>query len=205
MNHAIEFRSAPYELLTITPRKKSLHNQLIRVEAGKVLLKLGKNEYVYNQGDIFWVPFDCLSSLTIFPSTHLSVTTLSIRLLTSFPVNAGQITPTSLMTAILDKLQSEFIQHEQKPGVLNDLLSVLKHELEQMQPKLRSSQESQLVTQWKPESTQISGELALILRIREARKLKLSGIKTDRISATLFDGNEEQFKQLYLSLLGEPI
>ena len=205
MNHAIEFQSTHYEFLTITPRKKTLHNQLYRIESGKVLLKLGKNEYVYNAGEAFWLPFDCLSSLTILPGCHVSNIKLSIRLLDAFPSQAGQVSLTPLMTAIIDRLQTELTQNETRSALHIDLLTVLKHDLLRVHPKLSQSLESQQVSRWTAGSTQLTGELALILRVREARKMKLSGIKSDKICATLFANNEAQFAQLYHSLLGEPI
>ncbi|MCL9774132.1 AraC family transcriptional regulator [Vibrio methylphosphonaticus] len=205
MNHAIEFQSTHYELLTITPRKKSLHNQLFRVESGKVLLKLGKNEYVYNAGDAFWLPFDCLSSLTILPGSHVNSIRLSVRLSDPFPNKAGQVSLTPLMTAVIDRLRVEWAHSEKRDDLHLDLLTVVKHDLLRTHPKLSLSLESQQVSQWTPDSTDLTGELALILRVREARKMKLSGIKSDKICAALFGNNEAQFTQLYHSLLGESI
>ncbi|MGR5178431.1 AraC family transcriptional regulator [Vibrio parahaemolyticus] len=198
MNHAIDFQSTHYQLLTITPRKKTLHNQLFRVENGKLLLKLGKNEYVYNAGDTFWLPFDCLSSLTILPGSVLTTIKFSVRLQDNFPLQAGNVSLSPLATAILDRLQSNDNKTYEK-----ELLQVLRQDAVAFRPKLQQDQESQMVSQWTPHSNAMTGELALVLRLREARKLKLSGTSTEVICDKLFAGDIKQLQQLSLSLLGE--
>ncbi|MCW8346440.1 AraC family transcriptional regulator [Vibrio sp. ZSDZ65] len=197
MNHAIEFQSTHYEFLTITPRKKTLHNQLYRIESGKVLLKLGKNEYVYNAGEAFWLPFDCLSSLTILPNTKLSLAKFSVRLSDLFPSQAGRVTLTSLLTALLNKLNEQIDSEIRK-----DLLQVVRHEVVALHPHLSQSKECKEITEWRPNTTSISGELSLVLLVREARKQKLSGIKKESICEKLFGGSEMQLQSLSLSLLG---
>lgn len=198
MNHAIDFQSTRYQLLTITPRKKTLHNQLFRVESGKLLLKLGKNEYVYNAGDTFWLPFDCLSSLTVLPGSVLTTIKFSVRLHDNFPFQAGSVLLSPLATAILDRLLSNDNKTYEK-----ELLRVLRQDAVSFRPKLKQDQESLLISQWTPHSTAMTGELALVLRLREARKLKLSGASTDVICDRLFAGDIKQLQQLSLSLLGE--
>lgn len=200
MNHAIDFQSTHYQLLTITPRKKTLHNQLFRVESGKLLLKLGKNEYVYNAGDTFWLPFDCLSSLTVLPGSVLTTIKFSVRLHDNFPLQAGSVLLSPLATAILDRLQGNDNKTYQK-----ELLQVLRQDAVAFRPKLQQDQESQMVSQWTPHSNAMTGELALVLRLREARKLKLSGTSTELICDKLFAGDIKQLQQLSLSLLGEPM
>lgn len=200
MNHAIGFQSTHYQLLTITPRKKTLHNQLFRVESGKLLLKLGKNEYVYNAGDTFWLPFDCLSSLTVLPGSVLTTIKFSVRLHDNFPLQAGSVLLSPLATAILDRLQSNDNKTYEK-----ELLQVLRQDAVAFRPKLQQDQESQMVSQWTPHSNAMTGELALVLRLREARKLKLSGTSTEVICDKLFAGDIKQLQQLSLNLLGEPM
>ena len=200
MNHAIDFQSTHYQLLTITPRKKTLHNQLFRVESGKLLLKLGKNEYVYNAGDTFWLPFDCLSSLTVLPGSVLTTIKFSVRLHDNFPLQAGSVLLSPLATAILDRLQSNDNKTYEK-----ELLQVLRQDAVAFRPKLQQDQESQMVSQWTPHSNAMTGELALVLRLREARKLKLSGTRTEVIFDQLFAGDIKQLQQLSLNLLGEPM
>ncbi|WP_240205603.1 AraC family transcriptional regulator [Vibrio sp. CyArs1] len=197
MNHAIDFQSISYDLLTITPRKKTLHNQLFRVESGKVLLKLGKNEYVFNAGDTFWLPLDCLMSLTILPTSHVSVVKFSVRLTDSFPKQAGQVNVSTLTSALLDRLLIESCV-----DITKDLLQVIRHDVTKLSPKLSQTQECLAVSQWKPNSETISGELALALLVREARKQRLSGIKLEAICNNLFAGNREQLQLLSQSLLG---
>lgn len=197
MNHAIDFQSTSYDFVTITARKKTLHNQLFRVEDGQVLVKLGKNDYLYQAGDLFWLPCDCLTSLTILPHTKLSTIKFSVRLRDSFPTQAGRVTATPLMTALLDKISRTSNQEVNK-----DLLQVMRHEVACMAPALTLDTMSEKISRWTPGSNSVSGELSLVLLVREARKLKLSGKKADAICEQLFAGNHEQFQQLTQSLLG---
>ena len=44
MNFAIEYTSAYYSHLEITPRKKVVKHSLVSVESGLVLIKIGKQE-----------------------------------------------------------------------------------------------------------------------------------------------------------------
>ncbi|MGR5362411.1 AraC family transcriptional regulator [Vibrio mediterranei] len=197
MNHAIDFQSISYDLLTITSRKKTLHNQLFRVESGKVLLKLGKNEYVFNAGDAFWLPIECLMSLTILPNSQLSLVKLSVRLADQFPKKAGKVHLSPLSKALLDKLL-----HESDLATVNDLLQVVRREIIELQPKLAQTPECLAISKWQPKADSISGELALVLLVREARKQRLSGTKLGVICDNLFAGNKEQLQLLSQSLLG---
>lgn len=197
MNHAIDFQSNSYDFVTITARKKTLHNQLIRVEEGQVIVRLGKNEYLYQAGELFWLPFDCLTSLTILPHTKLSTVKFSIRLRDKFPGQAGHIKATPLTSAIIDRLTTA-----SSDVIKNDLLQVLRHEVAAMSPALTLDSTSENISHWRPGSNTVSGELALVLLVREARKLKLSGKKTEAICEQLFAGNQAQFQQLTQNLLG---
>lgn len=200
MNHAIDFHTTHSPLLTITPRKKTLHNQLVHVEEGKVLLKLGKNEYAYSAGDTFWLPFDCLSSLTLLPGSVFNTVKFSVRLADKFPTQAGQVMPSTLMSALLNSLSKT-----DDAEIKKDLLQVMRHEVKTCKPVLKQDKESAEITAWTPNSTSITGELALVLLVREARKQKLSGKKSEAICQSLFSGNQEHFKQLTTTLLGEAL
>jgi hypothetical protein len=200
MNHAIDFQSTSYDFVTITARKKTLHNQLFRVEEGQVMVRLGKNEYLYQAGELFWLPFDCLTSLTILPQTKLSTLKFSIRLRDKFPSQAGRVEATPLISAILEKIIAS-----PSDEMKNDLLQVMRHEAGALSPTLSLDSTSENISRWTPGSDKVTGELALVLLVREARKLKLSGKKPETICEQLFAGNMEQFQQLTLSLLGNEL
>jgi hypothetical protein len=200
MNHAIDFQSNSYDFVTTTARKKTLHNQLIRVEEGQVIVRLGKNEYLYQAGELFWLPFDCLTSLTMLPHTKLSTVKFSIRLRDKFPGQAGHVNATPLTSAILDRLITA-----SSDVIKNDLLQVLRHEVAALSPALALDNTSENISRWTPGSNTVSGELALVLLVREARKLKLSGKKPEAICEQLFAGNQAQFQQLTQTLLGSEL
>ena len=69
---------------------------------------------------------------------------------------------------------------------------------------LNSSVLTDSINQWHPNcESQIAIDLCLILTLREARKMKLSGKKQQVIVDTLFNGNNEEYEQLCLLVFGE--
>ena len=71
---------------------------------------------------------------------------------------------------------------------------------------LTTSALSDTINQWHPDSDAAIGiELCLILTLREARKMKLSGKKQSEIVATLFNHNDEEYEQLCGLVFGEII
>jgi hypothetical protein len=78
----------------------------------------------------------------------------------------------------------------------------VRREIIELQPKLAQTPECLAISKWQPKTDSISGELALVLLVREARKQRLSGTKLGVICDNLFAGNKEQLQLLSQSLLG---
>ncbi|MBR9788336.1 MAG: AraC family transcriptional regulator [Vibrionaceae bacterium] len=202
MNYAIEFHDTNYPFLNVTARKKALKHSLLSVIEGLVIIKLGKHEYAIEPGQFFWIPQGCLSSLTFLPNTRVHCCNFSVRLSDDFSQQAGFIKPSVLLKALLDKLSTV----ESRSDVQLDLLAVIKHEVGTISPTLASSTLSKAINQWKPGcEVSISRELCLVLTLREARKMKLSGKKEADIVEALFAGNCEEYEQLCFLVFGEPL
>nr|WP_319557014.1 AraC family transcriptional regulator [uncultured Vibrio sp.] len=202
MNYAIEFHDTNYPFLNVTARKKALKHCLLSVIEGLVIIKLGKHEYAIEPGQFFWIPQGCLSSLTFLPNTRVHRCDFSVRLSDDFTQQAGFIKPSALLKALLDKLPTV----EPRSDIQLDLLAVIKHEVVTVYPVLSSSELSKVLNQWKPGcEVRISRELCLVLTLREARKMKLSGKKDAEVVETLFAGNSEEYEQLCFLVFGEPL
>jgi hypothetical protein len=202
MNYAIEFHDANYPFLNVTARKKALKHSLLTVVEGLAIIKLGKREYAIEPGQYFWIPQGCLSSLTFLPNTRVRRCDFSIRLAEGFSQQAGYIKPSVLLKALMDKLPSV----EARSDIQLNLLAVVKHEVLTISATLSSSALSKAINQWQPGcDASISIELCLVLTLREARKMKLSGKKQAEIVAELFAGNSEEYEQLCFLVFGETL
>lgn len=202
MNYAIEFHDTHYPFLHVTARKKALKHSLLSVVEGTVIIKLGKQEYAIEPGQYFWIPQGCLRTLTFLPNTHVHRCDFSVRLNDEFPQQAGFIKPPALLKALIERL----VTTEMHSELHQDLLAVVKHEVVTVSPALSSSALSKAINQWKPgDETNTSRELNLVLTLREARKMKLSGKKETEIIAALFAGNREEYEQLCFLVFGEAL
>ncbi|CAE6919002.1 hypothetical protein ACOMICROBIO_GDFFDHBD_01866 [Vibrio sp. B1REV9] len=202
MNYAIEFHDTHFPFLHVTARKKALKHSLLSVVEGLVIIKLGKQEYAIEPGQYFWIPQDCLSSLTFLPNTRLNRCDFSIRLTDEFPQQAGFFKPSSLLKALVQKLSIT----QKRDQYQLDLLAVVKHEVLTLRPSLNNSPLTNSINQWQPGCEErISRELCLVLTLREARKMKLSGKKQQDIVERLFAGNEEEFEQLCFLVFGDAL
>jgi len=199
MHHAIDFQSQLDQFLVCTPRKKSLKHQLIKVTQGLVLVKLGKLEYALEAGQWFWLPFDTLVSLTYTPNTLTQSITVSSRVRTRFPKQAGFVHANELLTAVVNRLET--IAERCDEQVL--LLNVVEQELASLKPELTESQFTKQVNQWQADkASNLSNELKLVLRVREANKQMQSGKKRAVVVEALFGGDEALFSNLERTLLG---
>lgn len=178
MNFAIEYASAYFSHLVITPRKKVLKHSLVSVQSGLVLIKLGKQEYAVEPGQSVWIPHDCLTSLTYFPNTQVNRVDFSIRLTDSFPRQAGYITQTNLSSALLEKLEQTKARTSNANNTeqaFKDMLSVLKQEVLSFKPLLCESALSQRFNQWNIDDSNLPQEHTLVMVMREAKKRMQSG------------------------------
>ncbi|MDK9754927.1 AraC family transcriptional regulator [Vibrio sp. D173a] len=202
MNYAIEFHDANYPFLNVAARKKALKHSLLSVVEGLAIIKLGKHEYAIEPGQHFWLPQGCLSSLTFLPNTRVTRCDFSVRLADAFAQQAGYVKPSALLSALIEKL----VMTKARSGHQLDLLAVVKHEVLTLKPMLTSSALTDSINKWKPGyDSQVSIELCLVLTLREARKMKLSGKKQSDIVAKLFNNNEEEYEQLCFLVFGEAL
>lgn len=208
MNFAIEYTSAYFSHLVITPRKKVLKHSLVSVQSGLVLIKLGKQEYAVEPGQSVWVPYDCLTSLTYFPNTQVNRVDFSVRLTDSFPRQAGYVTQTNLSSALLEKLEvtkSRSLKTNNTEQAFKDMLSVLKQEVLSFKPLLYESALSQRFNQWNVDDSNLPQEHTLVMVMREAKKRMQSGQKRTLVIDDLFSGKEEEFEQLCMLVFGEDL
>lgn len=201
MHYSIALQTKEFGFLSITPRKKLLKHTLLRVEEGLALVRLGKHEYALEAGHSIWLPFDCLTSISYFPQTKVALTEVSSRVSQTMPKQAGYVKLNPLTNAVVERLASMNAPHEQKL----DLYRVLLSELTTLQPVLKLNAPSQGIAQWSPkqETSELSKEVQLTLRVREARRKLLSGSKKEQVVAELFDGNQAAFEAMYQSICGE--
>lgn len=202
MNYAIEFHDANYPFLNVAARKKALKHSLLSVVEGLAIIKLGKHEYAIEPGQHFWIPQGCLSSLTFLPNTRVTRCDFSVRLTDAFAQQAGYVKPSALLSALIEKLVTTKARSEHQM----DLLAVVRHEVLILKPMLTSSPLTDSINKWKPGcDSSISIELCLVLTLREARKMKLSGKKQTDIVAKLFNNNDEEYEQLCFLVFGEAL
>ncbi|MDR9828770.1 AraC family transcriptional regulator [Vibrio sp. FNV 38] len=198
MNFAIEHTYSNSPFLVITGRKNSLKHRLIHVVSGLMLIRLGKQEYVVEEGQYFWLPFDCLVATTCLPNSHIENVFFSARLNNAFPKQAGFVQASALLQATLERVQEEQIPDD----YIDALNQVLKYECTALKPILSLSPLSEKVSAWTAKDSNLVTEVHICLLIREAYKMKLSGKKDDAIANALFDGKTEQFEILYQALIG---
>ena len=202
MNYAVGLEYRDCEQLIVTPRKRSLKHSLLYVQSGLVLVRLGKLEYALEAGEGWWIPADCLVSLTFMPNSKSIQLDLSQRLTLNFPNQSGNVELSSLGFEGLKQLETIDREHPLYPP----LSELLVYEATQWKPRLIESPLTQAVSRWQPQAVKnqshaLSAEIQLALLIREARKLELSGKKEPQIAALWFDGNIQQYQQLKAILL----
>lgn len=199
MHYAISYQTDLYDFLVSTSRKKLLKHQLICVEQGLVLVKLGKLEYTVEAGEAFWLPFDVLTSVTFTPATLVRSVQVSSRVTLSLPKQGGYVELNELSSAILNRLATLADNRDAQV----DLLAVLRHELTSLKPLLKENKFTKAVNQWQAKQpSQLPNELQLVLTVREASKQMKSGKKREDVVATLFDGNESLLSGLEKAILG---
>lgn len=200
MHYAIQFEQKHSDFLSMTARKPTLKHQLISVEDGLISIRLGKQEYAVAQGDTFWLPANCLSSISYFPHTTCRIVEASQRLTQPFPHQAGYIKPNSLMQALLERLTSVsgLSEHQQV------LLTALQYELLQIKPNLQTTSLSQQLNDWNsPKQQKLPAEYQMVMRIKQAEKLRLSGKKDEQIAEALFGGSTQSYLVAKQAIMGE--
>lgn len=191
MKSAITFHSKTYEQLFYTARKKKNYYELVYVNTGTALIRLGKWEYVVSAGEFFWLPFDSLTSITIVPNSQIAHIAFSIRTREDLPTQGGFVSQTSLLNALIEKLFTASLNEQQEQR----LLAVIQDELLLATFHTNVSKESMQVNNYisvlsdqktTNESNVISAEMALMLKVREADKMRKSGAKDVMIAKRYF-------------------
>ncbi|MFV0575378.1 MAG: AraC family transcriptional regulator [Vibrio sp.] len=200
MNYLISHQNLAFPFLHTTARKKTQKHQLIQVRQGFAAVRLGKNEFIIQAGQILWLPFDCLTSLTYFPNSEILELTISARSQKSYSYQAGLLNGSPILTTMLNELAKcpfDVENQEQKAW-----LNVVNFELEKLRPTLDNT-----LTLEQFIATSKSDRLGLnsALLVREAFKMRSSGAKPEKIIETLFSGQTEQAQQLCLSIADKPL
>ncbi|NVJ58354.1 MAG: AraC family transcriptional regulator [Vibrionaceae bacterium] len=201
MHYAISHQLLRQDFLHSTPRRKLLKHTLLYVRDGLVLAKLSKQEYAVEAGHTFWLPFDTLCSITFFPNTTVQLVEVSCRVTSPLPKQGGYVALNELSQALINRLHDIDNDNE----IRNDQLRVMRHELSTMQPKLKESQLTRNINQWHRDcrDSALSSEQQLVLKVREANKMMLSGKKRAQVIELLFNGDDSAFGQLEALLLGK--
>lgn len=209
MKYSIEHQYTTYPFLLSTPRKKTVKCSLLVVHQGLVLIRLGKNEFALEKGEAFWIPFDCLTSITFFPQCVVTQIDFSMRLKSVFPSQSGYVSLAPVTLAIIEKLKikSANLQDAEKYTThKRNLLTVVYEEALLLKPKLLFSAFSAQLSEWRAGSdTELNQEQLLVLTLREAKKRVQSGQSRQQIIDDLFSGLNEEFEQLCLLVFGEII
>ncbi len=200
MKNAITFQSETHSHLLYTARKKKNHYELISVQTGAVLVRLGKWEYLVMPGESFWLPFDALSAMTVVPNSTISCVQFSIRTRESLPHQGGYVGMTPLLVAGLNKLQSLTMSEQAQQR----LLSVIQDELLEASLHTDLSEESKSINAYLSALTEnktttgysVSPDMMMVLKVREADKMRKSGVKNDMIAARYFSGNVDFLLQV---------
>lgn len=197
----------------MSPRRNANQYSLLLVQKGMALVRMGKHEHIILPNSAFWTPFDCLSSVTLLPNTKTVTVNFSIRLQEPLSEQGGFVELSPLALALIEKLKSTY-NDENRISQQNNLLQVLKDEVLEMQPKLATTPQAEILTQWvkaintkqrEPElkiTGQSTAELKMALRVREAVKLRKSGRKEEFIIEQLFNGNKTAYLQSCFAVLG---
>ena len=200
MHYSISHQTTEFGFLSITPRKKLLKHLLLSVKEGLALVRLGKHEYAVEAGQVVWLPFDCLTSISYLPQTQVSVVEVSCRVQQSMPKQAGFVELNELATAVLNRLATMAQDHQLR----QDLYRVLLSELTGLKPTLQQSSLSQQISMWSPEqASTLASELQLALKVREARRRILSGIKEHDVIESLFTGSQAAYTVTLETICGK--
>ncbi|WP_105902061.1 AraC family transcriptional regulator [Vibrio gangliei] len=211
MNYLIAHKINHFPYLHSTPRKKSIKHKLIYVQQGVICVRLGKEEYVFEQGQALWLPFECLSAVTYFPNTTSLEVEVSCRSTNVYSYQAGEVELSELLSALLKSLANTTFDSadlEQKSW-----LKVVNFELTKLSPLLSS--EMKTITNIKNldiKSLDNKGgshidyaELHMALKVRDALKARSSGMKTKNIVESVFNGNHELAQQLCQAIANQAL
>ncbi|MEW7867387.1 hypothetical protein [Aeromonas diversa] len=122
MHHAIEFLTGHAAILSFGKRLRLPQGRLLQVRHGMGLLRLGNQEHLLCDGELFWLPADCLAAFTPLRGCHWREVRLSIR--QAQPERSGWLRPSPLIGALLDDL-ALWQEEREWQGPYGDRLRVL--------------------------------------------------------------------------------
>lgn len=197
MNYLISHTRTQYPFLVSTARRKTTKHRLIYIEQGHIIVRLGKEEYIFTTGQTLWLPIDCLVAISYLPNTNVTEIEISIRSQRNYPYQAGLLRGSELITAIVNKLCH--LQFSSNDTALKALYSVFIDEITSNEyqkekiPHLNDNHTTAL--QGFSDKTE-HHQIQVALKVREAFKMQQSGKHRSVIINTLFASNETQADQL---------
>ncbi|NAW67401.1 AraC family ligand binding domain-containing protein [Photobacterium halotolerans] len=220
MNQAIEYTKVEQSLLAVGARRKNVTAYLITVNTGAALLRLGKHEFVLTAGSGFWVPFECLHALTVLPGCCYNMINFSARLQQPLCQQAGFVTVTPLLNALLQELNQTQEQSQTNHSPAGRILAVIVDQTAKFSPvtqqicpalpgKLQSVLKKLLERQSPASDDGFSSieailgmsvrELEACLIVREAIRLSRSGRNAEQVASEL------EYQLDHLQALGQTL
>lgn len=201
MKNAITFHSETHPHLFYTARKKKNHYEFVSVLTGAALIRLGKWEYLVLPGEAFWLPFDALSSITVVPNSSISTIKFSVRTRELLPTNGGYVEISPLLFAGIQKLQSSNLTEHAEQRLLqvmqDELLTASLHTELSVESKSINSYLASLTDAKDAADSQVSPDMMMALKVREADKMRKSGAKDEMIAKRYFSGNVPLLQQMF--------
>lgn len=195
MNYLISHNTTHHPFLSITARKKTIKHKLFYVMSGYLSVRVGKEEYLVSAQEAFWLPLECLTALTYFPNSQILEIEISARSRSHYSHQAGYVSPSPLMSALLEKLALHSFSPENIQ--LMTLLKALNFELESLKPILSNGS---ITLQEACQKGKNALSFQMSINVRDALKARASGIKREKVITDFFNGSENHANELCLAI-----
>lgn len=107
MSYPVHFETQSAHRLELLGRHRQPSDQLLHLRAGSLLMRLGRDEFVLRQGDLFWLPADCLHGLTLWQGCQFNRIRFSVRVRGERPRAAGYLRHHPLLMPLLERLEQQ--------------------------------------------------------------------------------------------------
>ena len=104
MPYPVDNISLQESQLRLLGRQRHSADQLLYVQDGSLLLRLGRDELVLRQGESFWLPAECLHGLTLLQGCRLVCVRFSVRVRQRRPQSAGHLLALPLLGIFLGRI-----------------------------------------------------------------------------------------------------